>query len=225
MSTPLAPLTACQLPTRPSGNDRQCLSGRLPMRLQFVGTNSSGGGCPAVYKTDRGTVVVQGWKLEDSEAGRHPGLGRERDGSRDTDGVAALPSQPGVTPDVSSPAQTSTRCSRATNTRRGASKSGIRISGSPTSPNHSDASWLVSLTMANGFETGPTACADGLPRERRRSARTRGQPAAQRLRPVQSRRLSASEHSGRRGYPLPAPGNWPGTCHGMTSGCSSRRRL
>lgn len=38
------------------------------MRLRFVGTNSSGGNCPAVYETDRGTVVVQGWKLEDPEA-------------------------------------------------------------------------------------------------------------------------------------------------------------
>jgi hypothetical protein len=38
------------------------------MRLRFVGTNSSGGNCPAVYETDHGTVVVQGWKLEDPEA-------------------------------------------------------------------------------------------------------------------------------------------------------------
>lgn len=37
------------------------------MRLTFVGTNSSGGNCPAVYKTDRGTVVVQGWKLPEGD--------------------------------------------------------------------------------------------------------------------------------------------------------------
>ena len=38
------------------------------MRLTFIGTNSSGGNCPAVYATDRGTVVVQGWKVEDRDA-------------------------------------------------------------------------------------------------------------------------------------------------------------
>ena len=38
------------------------------MRLTFIGTNSSGGNCPAVYTTDRGTVVVQGWKVEDRDA-------------------------------------------------------------------------------------------------------------------------------------------------------------
>jgi hypothetical protein len=37
------------------------------MRLTFVGTNSNGGSCPAVYKTDRGTVVVQGWKLAEGD--------------------------------------------------------------------------------------------------------------------------------------------------------------
>jgi len=38
------------------------------MRLTFIGTNSSGGNCPAVYTTDRGTVVVQGWRVEDRDA-------------------------------------------------------------------------------------------------------------------------------------------------------------
>jgi len=38
------------------------------MRLTFIGTNSNGGNCPAVYSTDRGTVVVQGWKVEDRDA-------------------------------------------------------------------------------------------------------------------------------------------------------------
>jgi hypothetical protein len=37
------------------------------MRLTFVGTNSNGGNCPAVYETDRGTVVVQGWKLAEGD--------------------------------------------------------------------------------------------------------------------------------------------------------------
>jgi hypothetical protein len=37
------------------------------MRLTFVGTNSKGGNCPAVYETDRGTVVVQGWKLAEGD--------------------------------------------------------------------------------------------------------------------------------------------------------------
>ncbi|MFB4194726.1 DUF6879 family protein [Streptomyces carpaticus] len=34
------------------------------MRLRFNGTTSGGGGCPAVYETDRNTVVVQGWKVD-----------------------------------------------------------------------------------------------------------------------------------------------------------------
>ena len=34
------------------------------MRLRFVGTNSGGGGCPALYETSRDTVVVQGWKID-----------------------------------------------------------------------------------------------------------------------------------------------------------------
>lgn len=38
------------------------------MRLTFIGTGSSGGNCPAVYATDRGTVLFQGWKVEDAEA-------------------------------------------------------------------------------------------------------------------------------------------------------------
>ncbi|MGK4579804.1 hypothetical protein [Kitasatospora sp. HPMI-4] len=34
------------------------------MRLRFIGSNSGGGGgCPAVYETDRDTVVIQGWKI------------------------------------------------------------------------------------------------------------------------------------------------------------------
>ncbi|MEU6233686.1 DUF6879 family protein [Kitasatospora sp. NPDC047058] len=37
------------------------------MRLRFVGSNSGGGGCPALYETDRDTVVVQGWKIDSSD--------------------------------------------------------------------------------------------------------------------------------------------------------------
>ncbi|MFC4012596.1 hypothetical protein ACFOY2_35565 [Nonomuraea purpurea] len=31
-----------------------------PMRLRFVGSTSNQGGCPTLYETDRGTIVVQG---------------------------------------------------------------------------------------------------------------------------------------------------------------------
>jgi hypothetical protein len=33
------------------------------MRLRFVGSDSKDGNCPSVYETDRGTVVIQGWKV------------------------------------------------------------------------------------------------------------------------------------------------------------------
>ncbi|MFE2428425.1 hypothetical protein ACFXJ5_17020 [Streptomyces sp. NPDC059373] len=38
------------------------------MKLRFVGTNSAGGNCPTLYETDRGTFVVQGYKVTDAEA-------------------------------------------------------------------------------------------------------------------------------------------------------------
>ncbi|WP_035858718.1 hypothetical protein [Cryptosporangium arvum] len=38
------------------------------MKLTFRGTNSSYGSCPSVYETDRGTLVVQGWRVTDAEA-------------------------------------------------------------------------------------------------------------------------------------------------------------
>jgi hypothetical protein len=38
------------------------------MRLTFLGTSSEGGSCPTFFATDRGTFVVQGWKLTDAEA-------------------------------------------------------------------------------------------------------------------------------------------------------------
>jgi hypothetical protein len=40
------------------------------MRLQFLGKDpsSGGGGCPALYATDRGSYVVQGRKVTDPVA-------------------------------------------------------------------------------------------------------------------------------------------------------------
>ena len=38
------------------------------MRLQFVGGESGNTGSPRVYKTDRDTLVIQGYKVEDPEA-------------------------------------------------------------------------------------------------------------------------------------------------------------
>lgn len=38
------------------------------MRLRFLGTDSQVGQCPTLYATDRGTYVVQGWKVTDPEA-------------------------------------------------------------------------------------------------------------------------------------------------------------
>ncbi|WP_327580893.1 hypothetical protein OHA25_33405 [Nonomuraea sp. NBC_00507] len=38
------------------------------MRLRLLGTSSGKTGCPALYKTDRGTIVVQGKKVHDPEA-------------------------------------------------------------------------------------------------------------------------------------------------------------
>lgn len=38
------------------------------MKLTFRGTSSSHGSCPSVYETDRGTLVVQGWRVTDAEA-------------------------------------------------------------------------------------------------------------------------------------------------------------
>ncbi|GII90118.1 hypothetical protein [Sinosporangium siamense] len=40
------------------------------MRMTFVGktAGSNEGDCPALYKTDRGTYVVQGWKVTDPQA-------------------------------------------------------------------------------------------------------------------------------------------------------------
>jgi hypothetical protein len=38
------------------------------MQLIHLGTSSGKDGCPSVYATDRGTFVVQGWRLLDAEA-------------------------------------------------------------------------------------------------------------------------------------------------------------
>jgi hypothetical protein len=38
------------------------------MKLIHLGTESGKTGCPSVFATDRGTLVVQGWKITDSEA-------------------------------------------------------------------------------------------------------------------------------------------------------------
>ena len=38
------------------------------MKLTLLGTESEGGGSPTLYATERGTYVVQGWRVTDSEA-------------------------------------------------------------------------------------------------------------------------------------------------------------
>lgn len=38
------------------------------MKLTFLGSDSKTGDCPTLYATDRGTLVVQGWRLTDAEA-------------------------------------------------------------------------------------------------------------------------------------------------------------
>jgi hypothetical protein len=39
----------------------------MTMKLTFLGTSSENGQCPTFYATDRGTYVVQGWKITDHE--------------------------------------------------------------------------------------------------------------------------------------------------------------
>lgn len=38
------------------------------MRLEFVGTTSNINGCPTVYRTERGTIVIQGTTVTDPQA-------------------------------------------------------------------------------------------------------------------------------------------------------------
>lgn len=33
------------------------------MKLRFLGKNSKQGDCPTLYATDRGTYLIQGWKI------------------------------------------------------------------------------------------------------------------------------------------------------------------
>jgi hypothetical protein len=40
----------------------------MAMKLTFIGTDSGGGHCPTLYATDRGTVVVQGTRVDDPDA-------------------------------------------------------------------------------------------------------------------------------------------------------------
>ncbi len=40
------------------------------MRLTFLGTDSEGGKCPTLYRTDRDTIVVQGYKVTDAALSR-----------------------------------------------------------------------------------------------------------------------------------------------------------
>lgn len=38
------------------------------MKLTWLGTESGETGCPSVFATDDGTLVVQGWKVTDPDA-------------------------------------------------------------------------------------------------------------------------------------------------------------
>jgi hypothetical protein len=38
------------------------------MKLTFLGKETQGGGSPTIFATDRGTYVVQGWKVSDDPA-------------------------------------------------------------------------------------------------------------------------------------------------------------
>lgn len=49
------------------------------MRLCHRGTESNQTGCPALYDTDRGTYVVQGWKVRDPQALTSLADARERE--------------------------------------------------------------------------------------------------------------------------------------------------
>jgi hypothetical protein len=37
------------------------------MRIKFVGTDSAGGQSPTIFETDRGTLVIQGYRVTDPE--------------------------------------------------------------------------------------------------------------------------------------------------------------
>lgn len=38
------------------------------MKLTHLATESGKSGCPSFFRTDRGTYVVQGWRIDDTEA-------------------------------------------------------------------------------------------------------------------------------------------------------------
>lgn len=38
------------------------------MKIEFLGTTSTGGHCPSAFKTDRGTYLVQGERVTDPDA-------------------------------------------------------------------------------------------------------------------------------------------------------------
>lgn len=59
------------------------------MKLTFLGTTSNQGSCPNLYATDRGTYVVQGYKITDPEA---LAAIRER-GLPDTETVVEIPAE------------------------------------------------------------------------------------------------------------------------------------
>jgi hypothetical protein len=44
------------------------LGERNLVKLTLLGTESENGGSPTLYATDRGTYVVQGWRVSDPEA-------------------------------------------------------------------------------------------------------------------------------------------------------------
>jgi hypothetical protein len=49
------------------------------MELKFIRKTSGslGGNCPALYQTDRGTYVVQGWQLDDETRAKLRDLGAD----------------------------------------------------------------------------------------------------------------------------------------------------
>lgn len=68
ISPPLTRLDAPEDPRLASSNPEQLLAEGTTVRLEFVGGESGNTGSPRVYKTDRDTLVIQGYKVEDAEA-------------------------------------------------------------------------------------------------------------------------------------------------------------
>ena len=48
--------------------DQAKLGKGCSVKLTFLGTSSENGQCPTFFATDRGTFVVQGWKVTDPDA-------------------------------------------------------------------------------------------------------------------------------------------------------------